>query len=138
MKWINRIWDVLGFFRENRGNGNTSMLEKIYNTEDVYLIVLNQKERDDLNVKDKSRVIVVNTIQKFRAVSIKKPILVDNHVLTTLLQDSVDGIDYLTQELKEREDALINIDRIISKYQFKRRTMGNINYNIDEFINIKF
>ena len=137
MKWVNRIWDVLGFFRENRGNGNTTMLEKIYNTEDVYLIVLNQKEKDDLNVKDKSRVIVVNTIQKFRAVSIKKPILVDNHVLTELLQDSADGIDYLTQELKEREDALMEINKILSNFKFKRETYANTHYNVDDFINTK-
>ena len=102
MNVLNKLKNVYDFFTKNRQSGTTTLLEKIYEKEDVYVLVSDEQQKDNFKTsKNKKNIFTLKNLydkQKVAALS-KKPILIDNYLMLRLLDISISENEYLSSEL---------------------------------------
>jgi len=101
-----------------RRSGTSSLLERIAQTEDVYILVPTQKEKDDKKWNGKA--LCFSDLE--RGAIKPKPILVDNHFMIELADKAIKYQSELERKVRYRNALLYNIKTQLSAFE---RTNGN-------------
>jgi len=101
-----------------RRSGTSSLLEKIAKTEDVYILVPTQKEKEDKKWNGKA--LCFSDLE--RGAIKPKPILVDNHFMIELASKAIEYQSELERQTLYRNSLLNNIKTQLSAFE---RTNGN-------------
>lgn len=105
---------LIRFFALNRGSGTTTLVKKISDENDVFVIVPTAQEAEQFNGK----AITFNQLIEGKAEGLsKKPILLDNHTLIQLLEEV--SIKFVDDDLKiqKRDQLVANIKHQILKFE---------------------
>lgn len=116
MRLLDAINYFLHFFRRS---GTTTLLEKIYSNNDVYVIVTNQEERENFKTtKNKKNIVTLQDIKEGKGLGLShKPILFDSSALSYLINDTTLKIENLENKLYKSERAISKIKEVISNYE---------------------
>ncbi len=108
-----KISDVIRWLNANRQSGTTSLIKKIASENDVYVLVSNKEEA---SIYGHKAVPIYNIESKISDTKIKKPILVDASILSSLLKLASLEIDYLAVVDNKKSDLIAKIKEEIESY----------------------
>lgn len=115
---INIIQNLYYFVKNNRRGGTSSLIKKISDENDVWVLVPDKKTGEALNLDDKKIVSYDNIDEKLGYHP--KPILVDNYFMISLLDEVGENINKLNKEknnYKEKLEFVYNeIGKELGKY----------------------
>ena len=124
MNILNKLKNVYDFFKKNRQSGTTTLLEKIYDKEDVYVLVSNERQKNNFKTnKNKKNIFTLENLynnQKTIALS-KKPILIDNYLMLKLLEMSINENEYLTTELYDYILIINKLNTILDTFNKNKK-----------------
>jgi len=137
---LDKLKSIYNFFIENRKNGTTTLLEQIYNKEDIYVLLVNEQQKDDFNTKkSKKNIITLESIydkKNIKSLS-KKPILIDNYIMLNLLEMAITENEFLTSELYSYIQIINKINTTLDDFNNNKKYKGNINPELKTPVNFK-
>lgn len=109
----NLLRDMFIFFKKLRGSGTTTLLAKIAKENDVWVIVNNYEE----GIQFGDKAVTLDKL-KDRAYGFdNKPILIDNHVLLFLLEESIHKFTEQEEAIKTRTEVLRTLKKAIRSFE---------------------
>jgi len=107
------LGDMYLFFKKLRGSGTTSLLAKIAKENDVWVIVNNFEE----GIQFGDKAVTLDMLKDHAYGFDNKPILIDNHVLLILLEESIHKIDDQEEAIRSRTEVLRTLKRAIKSFE---------------------
>ncbi len=108
------IWrDIKTFMSINRGSGTTTLIKKIANENDVFVLV----PSDMVGKMIGKSAVNINKLNNIRGLQ-KKPILLDNFTLIELTNKTIEELQKLNGEICKRDDLIKEIYNLIRKSNY--------------------
>jgi len=140
MDILNKLKSVYNFFKINRQSGTTTLLEKIYEKEDVYVLVGDEHQKNIFKTsKDKKHIFTLQNLYDKQKVAFlsKKPILIDNYLMLKLLDMSITDNEFLTSELYDYISIISKLNTTLNTFNKSKRPIINPKTKTPVHINIK-
>lgn len=112
MKLLAILNRLTSFLTGNRGSGTTTLLKKIAEENDVWVLVPTEEMSSEFGDKG-------ITLSHLPIGGEKKPILFDNYTLIYLTEAASDEILGLMEKIRRRDDLIRDIEAKISVYKLK-------------------
>lgn len=118
MKFTDKLRNICQFLFNQRGSGTTTLIKKISDENDVYVLVPNEQIKKVFG----KNAISINDIYYNVRLS-PKPVLMDNSMLLELVDNSLKEINYLKTKVYKRNQFIKKIKEDID--QFYRENKEN-------------
>jgi hypothetical protein len=115
----------LSFMMGNRQTGHTTLLQKIADEHDVYIIVDSMQSKDEFPKHLQDKCIPLGRIDKLDGAP-NKPILIDNGALQTMLREMLLECGRLEEENTIKDHHVEQIELVLSYYRqrFPKKGVG--------------
>ena len=121
----NILRSFLSFMMGNRQTGHTSLIQKIAEKNDVYVIVDSMQAKEDFPKNLQDKLIPLSRIDKLEGAP-HKPVLIDNAALQSLLRETLLECGRLEEENTIRDHHIEQIELILQYYRqrFPKKGVG--------------
>lgn len=111
MKFSDKLRNICQFLFNQRGSGTTTLIKKISDENDVYVLVPNEQIKRMFG----KNAISVNDLYSDAGLS-PKPILMDNSMLLELVDNSLKEINHLNTKVNRRNQFIKKIKEDIDQF----------------------